>query len=52
MFVFAIWDSRAMKLFIARDRLGIKPLFYAEQAGRFYFASEMKAILFEGGTTS
>jgi asparagine synthase (glutamine-hydrolysing) len=39
MFVFAIWDSRAMKLFIARDRLGIKPLFYTEYAGKFYFAS-------------
>jgi asparagine synthase (glutamine-hydrolysing) len=45
MFVFAIWDSKAAKLFIARDRLGIKPPFYSEHGGKFYFASEMKAIL-------
>lgn len=45
MFAFAIWDLNKKKLFIARDRLGIKPLFYAHHQGRFYFASEMKAIL-------
>ena len=45
MFAFAIWDSKANTLFLARDRLGIKPLFYAEHNGAFYFGSEMKAIL-------
>lgn len=45
MFAFAIWDSKNKKLLLARDRLGIKPLFYAVLNGYFYFASEMKAIL-------
>lgn len=45
MFAFAIWDRREQTLFIARDRLGIKPLFFAEHDGVFYCASEMKAIL-------
>ena len=45
MFALAIWDLKDKSLFIARDRLGIKPLFYSNYQGRFCFASEMKAIL-------
>ena len=45
MFAFAIWDKEQKRLFVARDRLGVKPLFYAEHKGKFYFSSEMKAIL-------
>ncbi|MBI5393402.1 asparagine synthase (glutamine-hydrolyzing) [Candidatus Woesearchaeota archaeon] len=45
MFAFAILDKKKNKLFIARDRLGIKPLYYYADKNRFLFASEMKAIL-------
>lgn len=45
MFAFAIWDENEQSLFLGRDRLGIKPLFYALYEGVFYFASEMKSIL-------
>ena len=45
MYAFALWDDRTGKALVARDRLGIKPLYYAERQGEFCFASEIKAIL-------
>jgi len=45
MFAFAIWDRKKKSLFLARDRYGIKPLYYSEQGGTFAFGSEQKAIL-------
>ena len=45
MFAFAIWDENKQQLFIARDRLGQKPLFYSHDKDNFIFGSECKAIL-------
>ncbi|HXJ44256.1 MAG TPA: asparagine synthase (glutamine-hydrolyzing), partial [Bryobacteraceae bacterium] len=45
MFAFALWDERTRQLLLARDRVGIKPLYFAEIDGRILFASELKAIL-------
>jgi asparagine synthase (glutamine-hydrolysing) len=45
MFTFAIWDAKRRQLFIARDRVGIKPLYYAQLDGALVFASELKCML-------
>ncbi len=45
MFAFAVWDREERRLFLARDRYGIKPLYYTQQGGTFLFGSEVKAIL-------
>ena len=45
MFAFALWDGRRKLLLLARDRIGIKPLYFAEAGGRILFASELKSIL-------
>src|SRR4051812_21135588 len=45
MFAFALWDEAAGEMFCARDRFGIKPFYYTEHGGVFYFASEIKALM-------
>lgn len=45
MFAFAIWDTQLHSLFIARDRIGKKPLYYAQAKDQFVFASELSALL-------
>jgi len=51
MFAIAIWDHKARRLILARDRLGEKPLYYAWDGTRFVFASEIKALLVSGLVT-
>ena len=45
IFAFGIWDEENERLFLARDRIGVKPLFYAERGSSFLFGSELKALL-------
>ena len=45
MFGLAIWDTTSRTLLVARDRIGIKPMYYATVNGRFYFGSELKSLL-------
>ena len=44
-FALAIWDGRRQRMVLARDRMGVRPLYYTRHGGTFYFASEVKALL-------
>jgi asparagine synthase (glutamine-hydrolysing) len=48
MFAFAIWQMHAQRLFLARDRLGIKPLYFSQDGGRFLFGSNLQSVLAAG----
>jgi asparagine synthase (glutamine-hydrolysing) len=50
MFAIALWDSELKRLLLARDRMGIKPLYYSAHGGNLWFASEVKCILAAGGS--
>ena len=44
IFAFAVWNERTKRLFMARDRMGVKPFFYYLKGGRIVFASEIKSL--------
>ena len=48
IFAFAVYDAREEKVFLARDRFGVKPFFYTRSGGNFYFASEVKGLFAAG----
>lgn len=48
MFSMAIWDKKKQKLFVARDRFGVKPFYYTVSDGQFYFSSEIKTLFAAG----
>jgi asparagine synthase (glutamine-hydrolysing) len=50
MFAIALWDSELRRLLLARDRMGIKPLYYSLHGGSLWFSSEVKCILAAGGS--
>lgn len=51
IFAFAIWDAPRKRMLLARDQIGVKPLFYADNDGTLRFGSEIKAILTDGAVT-
>lgn len=51
MFALAIWDANRQRLFVARDRVGIKPLYYSQTSEAFWFSSELKSILADSAVT-
>ncbi|MGH8295048.1 MAG: asparagine synthase (glutamine-hydrolyzing) [Steroidobacteraceae bacterium] len=51
MFAIALWDRELKRLLLARDRMGIKPLYYSVHGGNLWFASEVKSILAAGGSS-